>query len=83
MDAIYIYMLFSCGCSEDSTQVELLFKAMENYDSYNVSKILNTVTWHADTVQELQKAIHDVPQWSTCYPKNLEDFVSAKLSHTC
>ena len=74
-------MLFSCGCSEDSTQVELLFQAMENFDNYNVSKILNSVTWHADAVQELQKAILDVPQLSTCYPYNLEDFVSAKMSH--
>ena len=73
----------SCGCSEDNTQAELLFQAMETFDSYSVSKILNNVTWHADAVQELQKAILDVPQWSTCYPHSLDDFVGAKMSHTC
>ena len=71
----------SCDCSEDSRQAEQLFQAMENFDSYNVSKILNTMTWHADTVQELQEAILDVPQWSTCYPHSLEDYVSEKMLH--
>ena len=71
-------MLFSFCYSEDITQAELLFQAMANDDSYNVSKILNTVTWDAETIQELQDAVLDASQLQVCLPHNIENYVSAK-----
>ena len=76
-------MLFSCSHSEDSTQVELFFEAIQNYDGYNISKVLNTVSWDDDTVQELQEALLDAPHWLTCFPHSVEDIVSDKGVMKC
>ena len=62
--------------SEDSEQAEILLQALQNRNGNDISKILNTVTWNSNTVQELQDAILTAPQPLTCLPNIIEDVVS-------
>ena len=69
--------MFLLLISEDDTQANLLFQAMQVNDVYNISEILNNVEWNTDTVQQLQDAVDNASMWQTCYPHNLVDLVSS------